>query len=363
MKAHVLIIGLGLIGGSLAKSLQRHTDIHIAGYDADPMTQRKAFKMGIIQSAPPTLETAVKDADIIVFSTPVGATLKLMEQSRYWELKEGVILTDTGSTKLRIMEAADLLEKPFIGGHPMAGSHKSGVEAAKDLLFENAFYILTPSKNATVEHVETLKNLLAVTKAKLEVLPAEKHDYLTAIVSHFPHLIAASLVHQLDKEEKENPFVRQLAAGGFRDTTRIASSNPEMWRDITTQNNGMIIRQLDNWMTEMSRLKSLLETNEPDSIQQYFKQAKEVRDELPIAVSGALYSVYDLHIDIPDVPGIISELTGYLAEENISIVNIRILETREDVFGILVISFQTAEDRVRAKKCFDRRTSYESYIS
>ncbi|PSL41972.1 prephenate dehydrogenase [Planomicrobium soli] len=363
MKSHVLIIGLGLIGGSLAKSLQRHKDVHIAGYDTDPMTQRKAYKMGIIQSAPPTLESAARDADIIIFATPVGATLKLMEQSRFWDLKESVILTDTGSTKLRIMEAADQLETPFIGGHPMAGSHKSGVEAAKDLLFENAFYILTPSRKADEEDVMKLKELLSVTKAKIEVLAAEKHDYLTAIVSHFPHLIAASLVHQLDKEEKENPFVRQLAAGGFRDTTRIASSNPEMWRDITTQNNNMIIRQLDNWMNEMNRLKLLLEANEPHSIQQYFKQAKEVRDELPIAVSGALFSVYDLHIDIPDVPGIISELTGYLAEEKISIVNIRILETREDVFGILVISFQRAEDRERAKDCFDRRTSYDSYIS
>ncbi|TWT28317.1 prephenate dehydrogenase [Planomicrobium sp. CPCC 101110] len=363
MNAHVLIIGLGLIGGSLAKSLQRHQEVHIAGYDADPMTQRKAYKMGVIHSAPPTLESAARNADIIVFATPVGATLKLMEQSRFWDLKENVILTDTGSTKLRIMEAAEALEKPFIGGHPMAGSHKSGVEAAKDLLFENAFYILTPSKLANEGDLSKLKLLLSVTKAKIEVLPAEKHDYLTAIVSHFPHLIAASLVHQLEKEEKEDPFVRQLAAGGFRDTTRIASSNPEMWRDITTQNNGMIIRQLDSWMSEMNRLKHLLEENEPDSIQQYFKQAKEVRDELPIAVSGALYSVFDLHIDVPDVPGVISELTGYLAEENISIVNIRILETREDVFGILVISFQTAEDRERAKKCFNRRTSYDSYIS
>ncbi|MGI2327061.1 prephenate dehydrogenase [Planococcus sp. YIM B11945] len=363
MKAHVLVVGLGLIGGSLAKSLQRHNEVHIAGYDADPLTSRKAFKMGVIHSAPPTLEVAVRDADIIIFATPVGATLKLMEQSKFWDLKKEVILTDTGSTKTQIMAAANKLNRPFIGGHPMAGSHKSGVEAAKDMLFENAFYILTPSPQADGGHIEKLKTLLAVTKAKVEVLPAENHDHLTAIVSHFPHLIAASLVHQLDKEEKENPFARQLAAGGFRDTTRIASSNPEMWRDITIQNSGMIVRQLDQWLEEMERLKQLLETNEPELIEQYFSRAKQVRDDLPIAVSGAMYSVYDLHIDVPDVPGIISEVTGFLAKENISIVNLRILETREDVFGILVISFQTAEDRERAKKCMDQRTAYDSYIS
>lgn len=362
MKANVLIIGLGLIGGSLAKALQRHSGVHIAGYDADPLTARKAFKMGIINSCPPSLEKAAAEADVIVFATPVGATLRLMEQSKYWTLKNDVILTDTGSTKAQIMEAALKLKHTFIGGHPMAGSHKSGVEAAKDVLFENAFYILTPAEGVSKSQVAFLEELLSVTKANIEVLPADEHDYMTAIVSHFPHLIAASLVHQLAKEE-QYPFARQLAAGGFRDITRIASSNPEMWRDITTQNNGMIVQQLTNWMEEMEQLRNLLQDNKPESIEQYFQQAKTVRDELPIAGHGALFSVYDLYVDIPDVPGVISELTGYLADEQISIVNLRILETREDVFGILVISFQTPEDRKRAKKCISKRTAYDTYIS
>lgn len=362
MKAHVLIIGLGLIGGSLAKALQRHPDAHISGYDADALTARKAYKMGIIHSSPPSLEIAAKEADVIVFATPVATTVKLMEQSKFWDLKKDVILTDTGSTKKTIMEASKYLDRTFIGGHPMAGSHKSGVEAAKEMLFENAFYVLTPAKEADKESISFLKELLSVTKAKIEVLTAEDHDHMTAIVSHFPHLIAASLVHQLAKEE-EYPFARQLAAGGFRDITRIASSNPEMWRDITTQNNAMIVRQMDNWMEEMAELRGLLVQNQEEAIQTYFQQAKSVRDELPIAGHGALYSAYDLYIDIPDIPGILSEITGYLAEEQISIVNLRIIETREDVFGILVISFQTPEDREKARICFNKRTSYDSYIS
>ncbi|ANU23007.1 prephenate dehydrogenase [Planococcus donghaensis] len=362
MTKHILIIGLGLIGGSLAKALQRNEDIHVAGYDSSALTARKAFKMGIIHSSPPSLEQAAAEADVIVFATPVGATIKLMEQSKYWNLKDDVILTDTGSTKLQIMEASKKLNHLFIGGHPMAGSHKSGVEAAKEVLFENAFYILTPDEKTDEKSLQFLKDLLSVTKAKIKVLAAEEHDHMTAVVSHFPHLIAASLVHQLDQEEKF-PFARQLAAGGFRDTTRIASANPEMWRDITTQNNSMIVHQLDNWMKQMEQLKEMLQQNDPEPIEQFFNHAKVVRDELPIAGHGAMFSVFDLYIDIPDVPGIISELTGYLAEENISIVNIRILETREDVFGILVISFQTNEDRARAQKCISSRTVYDTYIS
>lgn len=362
MKTEVLIIGLGLIGGSLAKALQRNKEVHVSGYDADALTARKAFKMGIIQSSPPSLEQAAAAADIIVFATPVGATIKLMERSKYWDLKETVILTDTGSTKVQIMEAADQLDHVFIGGHPMAGSHKSGVEAAKEVLFENAFYILTPGKRSDDRDLERLISVLSVTKAKIKVLDAKEHDHMTAIVSHFPHLIAAALVHQLDREE-HYPFARQLAAGGFRDTTRIASANPDMWRDITTQNNEMIVQQLDHWMEQMADLRQLLAQNEPEPIRQYFAKAKETRDELPIAGHGALYSVFDLYIDIPDVPGIISELTGYLADAGISIVNLRILETREDVFGILVLSFQTAEDRESARRVFYERTAYDTYIS
>lgn len=362
MTTNVLVIGLGLIGGSLAKSLMRNEDAVIYGYDADALTVRKAYKMGIIHKPVLSLEEAAAEADFIFFATPVGAAKKLLRQTRFWKLRENVILSDTGSTKMEIMDAAKDLEHVFIGGHPMAGSHKSGVEAAKEVLFENAFYILTPGMQAEESHIAKMRELLAVTKAKIHVLSAQEHDHMTSIVSHFPHLIAASLVHQLDREQ-DYPFTRQLAAGGFRDITRIASSDPLMWRDITVQNNGMISEQLGHWIVEMQRLKDLLQANEEEPIRQYFETAKTVRDELPIAGHGAMYSVFDLYIDIPDVPGIISELTGYLAEEGISIVNLRILETREDVFGILVMSFQTEEDRRKAEVCIESRTVYEVYIS
>lgn len=362
MKTNILIIGLGLIGGSLAKALMRHENIQVSGYDADALTVRKAYKMGIIHQAVLSLEEAASEADFIFLATPVGAAKKLLQQSRFWKLREGVIISDTGSTKVEILEAAESLDHVFIGGHPMAGSHKSGVEAAKDVLFENAFYILTPGRFADTAHMDKMKELLKVTKAKVVVLSAKEHDHMTSIVSHFPHLIAASLVHQLDREQ-QYPFTRQLAAGGFRDITRIASSDPVMWRDITTQNNDMITAQLDQWIEEMAYLKDLLTANEEEPIRRYFEKAKAVRDELPIAGHGAMFSVFDLYIDIPDVPGIISELTGYLAEEAISIVNLRIIETREDVFGILVMSFQTAEDREKARICIGQKTAYEVYIS
>ena len=364
MKTNVSIIGLGLIGGSLGLALKRDPDVHITGFDNSYSTMQEAYRRGIVDTIAPSIHSASENADIIIFATPVNTTLRLMRDVLTWNLKEDVIITDTGSTKGPIMDAAiPILEKgiTFIGGHPMAGSHKSGVSAAKEHLFENAYYILTPHES-TNGAVERLRDLFVLTKGKVVVLNAVEHDRMTAIVSHFPHLIASSLVGRLAMQEETQPFVKKLAAGGFRDITRIASADPVMWRDITTQNRKELLTQLDGWVEEMDAIRTMLIQNDPEKIHAYFSNAKKFRDELPITAQGALYMTYDLHIDVPDHPGVISEVTEILANERISITNIRIVETRTDVFGILVVSFQSAEDREKAKFALVNKTDYSSHI-
>lgn len=364
MKTKVSIIGLGLIGGSLGLALKRDPDVHITGFDNSYSTMQEAYRRGIIDVIAPSIHSAAENADIIIFATPVNTTLKLMEDIPNWQLKEDVIITDTGSTKGPIMEAAvAILQKgiTFIGGHPMAGSHKSGVSAAKAHLFENAYYILTP-RESTNGAVDILRDLLLLTKSKVVVLEASEHDRMTAIVSHFPHLVASSLVGRLAMQQEAQPFVKKLAAGGFRDITRIASADPVMWRDITTQNRQELLHQLDGWFDEMTAIRDMLIQNDPEKIYTYFSDAKKFRDDLPITAQGALYMTYDLHIDIPDHPGVISEVTEILANERISITNLRIVETRTDVFGILVISFQSAEDREKAQSALAEKTDYSSHI-
>ena len=365
MTRNVLVIGLGLIGGSIALALQKAPRTKIYGYDALPQTRELAKTLKVVHEIVENPKDISDKMDYIIFGTPVSATLKWMEELKDWVLKKDVIVSDTGSTKALIMKKAEELKQmdiTFIGGHPMAGSHKSGVTAAKPYLFENAYYMLTPFEDELAKNIEKLDNLLKYTLGKLVKVDATEHDHMTAVVSHFPHIVAASLVHQLQLENAQLPMTRSLAAGGFRDITRIASSNPILWRDITIQNRGELIDQLNQWMAEMARVKSLLEDGNVDMIEQYFAVAKEVRDALPTS-SGALFVPYDLYVDIPDYPGVISEVTGYLAEDNISITNIRIVETREDVFGILVISFSSADDRERAAKCIARRANFETYIS
>ncbi len=365
MKMNVSIIGLGLIGGSLGLALKRNPDIVVTGFDNSYSTTQEAFRRGIIDNIAPSINNASEHADVIVFATPVNTTVRLLSEVPNWKLKKDVIITDTGSTKGPIMKAAEKLFEhgiTFVGGHPMAGSHKSGVAAAKGHLFENAYYILSPFKHTEKNTISLLEKLLLTTKAKVVVLDATEHDRMTAIVSHFPHLIASSLVGRLSAQHDDHPFVRELAAGGFRDITRIASADPIMWRDITIQNRNELLKQLDGWFDEMKSVREMLVENDFDNIQTYFDKAKKFRDDLPIASQGALYMTYDLHVDVPDHPGVISEVTKILAIERISLTNIRIVETRTDVFGILVISFQTADDREKAKVALSEETDYSSHI-
>lgn len=245
----------------------------------------------------------------------------------------------------------------------MAGSHKSGIAAAKEHLFENAFYLLTPSEHTEEKYVAILKKWLEGTKAKIIELSAADHDHFTGVVSHFPHIIAASLVRQASRHDRSHPLISRLAAGGFRDITRIASSNPEMWKDISLHNRETLLALLNEWKEEMESVIQLIEEENDTLLFDYFKEAKTFRDELPVKAQGAIPAFYDLYVDVPDYPGVVSEITAYLAEERISITNIRIMETREDVYGVLVISFQNERDRARAKTCIEKHTNFDLFLA
>ncbi|MDQ0197515.1 prephenate dehydrogenase [Neobacillus ginsengisoli] len=364
MKGRVFVIGLGLIGGSLALCIKKeHNEATIVGYDINSEQARLAKMLGVIDIISETIHDGAINADLIIIAAPVKETETIIQLLSELPLNPQVIITDTGSTKSKIVANSISLKQKgftFIGGHPMAGSHKSGVSAAKEILFENAFYLLTPEEYVEKSRVDDLIHWLNGTKAKFLTISPKNHDYLTGIVSHFPHIIAASIVRQTEKLAQEQTLIPRLAAGGFRDITRIASSSPEMWKDILLHNKEILIELLNEWQEEMFWVKDLLEKEDSSAIFDYFQQAKQFRDGLPVREKGAIPAFYDLYVDVPDYPGVISEITGYLAKETISITNIRILETREDINGVLVISFQTEEDRLRAERCI---RSYSSYVT
>ncbi|GGE57512.1 prephenate dehydrogenase [Priestia taiwanensis] len=359
MKKRILLIGVGLIGGSIALAIRRKHDVHLVGFDTNKEQEKIANTMNVIDEVAMNLREEVAKADVIIFASPVEHVCTWIEEIASYTFKEGVIVTDVGSTKGKIMTCASKLTErgiAFIGGHPMAGSHKSGVASAKAHLFENAFYLLTPSSSTTAENVETMKQLLDGTGAHFIVMSAEQHDELTGLVSHFPHLIAASLVQQIRSYAQEDELITRLAAGGFRDITRIASSNPEMWRDIMKQNTDNMVLFLKQWIGEMQEVCAMLEEGDGEKVLTYFEEAKVYRDSLPVRKKGAIPSFYDIYVDVVDRPGEIATITALLAKHEVNLINIRILEMREGVMGVLRLSFQEENDCERAKQLLQEHT-------
>jgi prephenate dehydrogenase len=347
------ILGVGLIGGSLALSLKKHKDIHITGFDVIEENLRMALSLGVIDKGTTQLAEAVASADYIFLCAPVGKLQELISFLRYTPLKKGAVISDTGSTKASVMQLSEGFSERgihFIGGHPMAGSHKSGVEASNDRLFENAYFVLTPAAGIPAPVIEDMKQLLGPTNAKVILLNAQEHDRIVGAISHFPHIIAAALVNQVAGYNDENHWFHRLAAGGFRDITRIASSNPRMWRDILLNNRSVMLQLAEDWKQELDRMMALVEAVDPSGIENYFARAKSFRDQLPEKQKGALPNYFDLYVDIPDHPGEIGKITTLLGQYEISITNIEILETREDILGVLRISFRSIEDMEKAKK-------------
>ncbi|WP_106497410.1 prephenate dehydrogenase [Lentibacillus sp. Marseille-P4043] len=363
-KQKVLVIGLGLIGGSLAKNIALSDENYIIGYDTDRQTIEFAQMNGIIDEVCTSISKGVKQVDFVILGTPISETISLMQQLDQIELSHPVIITDVSSVKRSVMLAANQLTNPyltFIGGHPMAGSHKKGIIAAKEHLFENAIYVLTPMRNCTNEHLASLKNLLQSTNSNFITLDPNEHDEMTGVISHFPHLIASSLVHQAKKWEYTHTFIPKLAAGGFRDITRIASSNPEMWQDIFYHNRNKMSQLLTDWIAEMTELKHFLDYNDKQQMIDYLEQAKNYRDGLGKEDKGAIPAFHDLYVDIPDQTGAVASVVQILAAKNISIKNIEILEIRDNITGVLRLSFTTESTQLQCCQILQKK-GYEVVI-
>ncbi len=249
------------------------------------------------------------------------------------------------------MEAANCMQNSriqFVGGHPMAGSHKKGVKAAKGHLFENAIYVLTPAETCQPQTVQQLQDVLEDTKSNIIELEPNEHDEMTGVISHFPHLVASALVQQAKKWQETHAYIPKLAAGGFRDVTRIASSSPELWQDIFCHNKQKMVQLIDDWTTEMTDLKQMLLEQDKEQLTSYLKHAKEYRDGLGAKKKGAIPAFYDLYVDIRDQTGAIASVANLIAEENVSITNIQILEIREGITGALRLSVSTKDEQQKS---------------
>lgn len=337
----VAIIGVGLIGGSLGlalRQLARITDV--VGVARHENTLRTALIIGAINKATLDLKEAVKDADLVFIATPVPdiveTTKKIMPH-----LKRGAILTDVGSTKTSIVKEIEEIcpsDIHFIGGHPMAGSELSGIDAANRDLFKNSTYILTPTPNTDADAFEALHALLTKIGARVISLNPEKHDQIAATISHLPHVVSSALVNLAVREGEEMENILLLAAGGFYDMTRIATSNPEMWVDICFENRQAVLEVLKHFQKELTDFASLIEKKDRKGLEKKLMDAQRARQNLPRISSTDLASLYEFLIAVPNRPGVISDITLAIGEMGINIEDIEIVHSTESESGFLKVA-------------------------
>ena len=345
-------IGFGLIGGSIAKALkEKHSNYSIYAYNYHKAKINQSLILAKEDHVIDAIHTELSefhDCDIIFLCAPVLSNINYLKELKSI-IKPTCILTDVGSVKGNIHQAVMELNmtSSFIGGHPMAGSEKTGYESSHSRLLENAYYILTPTKETPQWMIDRMYQLVTEISAIPILLNDIEHDDITAAISHVPHIIAASLVNMVKDSDGEGEKMKILAAGGFRDITRIASSSPIMWQNICLTNES-ITKFLDRYILYLQDFKGYIEGHEEDKLLQAFETASDYRSSLPVKENYLLKKTYEVFLDIENITGIIAKIATVLANHEISIKNIGIINNREFEQGVLRIEFYDEESLKKA---------------
>lgn len=354
-------IGLGLIGGSIAKAIhQYYPDYEIIAFDKNKETLALATQEAIVNVACSSIDDNFANCNYIFLCAPVSYNTAYLKQLKNYIHKD-CIITDVGSVKTSIHKEVIALdmEENFIGGHPMAGSEKSGFVNSKPVIIENAYYILTPTSKISKEKVEEYSAFVESLKAIPVVLDYNEHDYITGAISHLPHIIAATLVNFVKDKDGKEELMKHLAAGGFKDITRIASSSPTMWQHICLKNKDNIVETLDEYMELLGKARDSVATGNEQEIYNFFESSKNYRNSIPGGSSGPIKRMYAVYCDIIDEAGGIATIATILAANNINLKNIGIIHNREFEEGVLRIEFY---DEPSSKKAAEILQKYRYIV-
>ena len=323
---NIAFIGFGLIGGSIARAIKKYR----------PISKIYAYTNNSLE---------LSKCDIIFLCTPVELNEYYLEKIKPYIKKESIV-TDVGSTKSSIHNLAKKLdmEEVFIGGHPMAGSEKTGYAASDALLLENAYYMITPSSKNPKEKLDVLTDIVTMIKAIPFVIDYQKHDNVVATVSHLPHILAAALVNLVKDNDYSDEVMKRVAAGGFKDITRIAAASPIMWEQICMVNSQPINNVLRKYIDMLEDVYTHLSDKSSLYINNMFENSFDSTSQ------GVIISKHDISVHIQDKPGAISVISAILAANSISIKNIGINHNREKGEGALNISFYDADSCEMAGK-------------
>jgi prephenate dehydrogenase len=323
-----LVVGLGLVGGSIGLGL-RAAQWHVAGHDLDGARCDRALRMGAIDE--------VGDdpaADLVFVATPAssvaGVAVDLLGGG-----PGGRVVTDVAGVKRQIVQ--DVASPRFVGGHPMAGSEQEGLDGADAALFTGATWVLTPTETTDPSAFARVRSAVSQLGAEVVALPPERHDALVAMVSHVPHLTAATLMSLAADASEEHAALLHLAAGGFRDMTRIAAGHPGIWPDICAENAPAIVEALDALLERLAEMRTIVTSRDRDRLVGVLEHARAARRDLVPRWPRPEASV-ELRIPVTDRPGVLAEVTTIAGELGVNIEDLEIAHSGEGRHGVLVLA-------------------------
>ena len=331
-----VVVGTGLIGGSIGLAMRKQ-GWHVTGRDLDRRRAASALDRGALD--------ALGDdpaATITFVCTPVSS----IAAEALGALSAGGVVTDVGGVKGPVVAAVD--HPMFVGGHPMAGSEQEGMDGADPCLFDGATWVLTPTVATDAEAYALVHSVVTSLGADVVALAPERHDELVATVSHVPHLAAATLMALAAGDASEQGPMLRLAAGGFRDMTRIAAGHPGIWPDICAENREAIVEALDRFVTALSAMRDLVVVGDRPGLLEALERARAARVNLPARVAHGTRLV-EMRIPVPDRPGVLAEITTLLGELDVNIEDLEIAHSVEGERGVLVLVVQeTAAEETRS---------------
>jgi prephenate dehydrogenase len=324
------VVGLGLIGGSLGKAL-RARGWRVHGHDTDPARVDQALHLGVADAG-----GLDRDAAITFVAVPVRSAVDAVKGVL---AETSGLVTDVGSVKGPIADAID--DPRFVGGHPMAGSELEGLDGADAEMFAGAVWVLTPTPSTTDDAFAAVAQVVASLGAEVVALPPERHDALVAVVSHVPHLTAATLMTLADARAEEHAALLRLAAGGFRDMTRIASGHPAIWPDICEENRVAIVEALDGLIGGLTAVRTIVASSDRDALLAMLGRARQARANLPTRVARP-EQLAEVRIPIPDRPGAAAEVFTLAAELGVNIADFEVYHSAEGDKGVLILLVEAA---------------------
>ena len=347
------IYGVGILGASIGYILRnKKWAKQVIGIGRNEEKLKQAKNLKAIDEYVMEIDERISNLDILILGVPVQIIPKLAKKCAPY-LKEGCIITDIGSTKEYITAEIEKFltdDLVFIGGHPMAGSEKVGATNLDPYIFENAMYVITRSKFCDEKSIDIIKDMIMALDANPLEMDPKQHDLAVATISHLPHIVASSLVNSAAEIDNNSNYILPLAAGGFRDTTRVASGSPEMWRDICLTNRDRILEVIDIFKGEIEKFRELIQVSNEENLESLFSKGRDVRNTLPKKRKGIISPMTEIIAFVPDKPGVIGDIANILGRENINIKDIEVLHVRENEGGSVRIGIDYTKNIKKIEK-------------